>query len=133
MKSSASSNTSYTWTSQKSPIICKCGYECPMWTSQKPHSKGKRFFGCPFYKVREKYYGFFTWYDDVDRVSKTNEMTYKIAALEAKISELQALKKMEVGELEFKLKVKDAEISHLKWFKFGFIVILCALIMRFCL
>ncbi|KAK1394214.1 hypothetical protein POM88_013270 [Heracleum sosnowskyi] len=99
-------------------------------------AKGRGFWVVPFircYKVREKYCGFFTWYDDVDRVSKTNKMTYKIAALEAKISELQALKKMEVGELEFKLKVKDAEISHLKWFKFGFIVILCALIMRFCL
>lgn len=86
MTSSASSNTSCSLASQKLPIICKCRFECPMWTSQKPHSRGKRFFGCPFYNVREKSCGFFTWYDDIDQSLRTDEMMYRVAALEARLA-----------------------------------------------
>lgn len=58
-----------------------------MWTSQKSYSKGRRFFGCPFYKVKEKYCGYFKWYDD-EQLTNNEELTYKIAVLEARIGEL---------------------------------------------
>ena len=144
MKSTESSNTVSSRMGTKAPIICKCGFECPIWTSKKPNSKGRSFFGCPLYKDKDKYCGFFQWCNEDsdqgiksshDLNTRTELESMKVALLEAKIGQLEAVKKMEIGEVNFQLKMKTKHIELLefqlaccKFFIFllvcGFVIIL---------
>ena len=81
--------------------------------------------------MKERYCGFFAWVDD-DHSSNNEDVFAKVAALEAKIVELEAVKNMEIGELKLQLKMKDAELSFLKWLKFGFTIIFVAFVWKLC-
>lgn len=54
----------------------------------------------------------------------------KVVAPEAKIVELETVKNMEIGELKLQLKIKEAELSFLKWLKFGFTIIFCVFVLK---
>lgn len=124
MKSVGSNSTMSSRVASKSSIVCRCGFECPIWTSQKLKSKGRRFFGCPLYKDQDKYCGFFQWYDEdnksgamnssIPNVQNENFLSMKVAMLEAKIGELEAVKNLELGGLQVQLKMKNECIKQLE-------------------
>lgn len=128
----------------KAQAICKCGFECPIWTSNKPNSRGKKFFGCPLYKVKEKYCGYFQWCDDAlpDKIESFNfedekVSSLRLAVMEAKFGELEAVKKMEIKALEFQLQMKEKDIKVLEFklqmFKLVLLVIVCAFVINLCM
>lgn len=144
MKLAGDSSTMSSVVRATSPIRCKCGLECPIWTSSKTNSKGRSFFGCPLYKNKDKYCGFFKWCDEDLCVNSTkscemnplseNVWSMKVALLEAKLGEIEAVKKMEVGALAFEMKLKQKEIDdlkfHLKMFKIFLLVIVFAFVIN---
>ncbi|CAH1429551.1 unnamed protein product, partial [Lactuca virosa] len=54
-------------TSRKKRIVrCGCGDVCKVSVAQTPENYGKKFYGCPNYKVEEEDCGFFKWYNEED-------------------------------------------------------------------
>lgn len=141
IKSHGSSSSINSSIASKAKMFCKCGFECPIWTSNKPNTKGRRFFGCPLYKEKDKYCGYFQWCDE-DICEKTGAFNFeaeKISSLqqqvlEARLGELDAVKKMEIRALELQLQMKDKHIESLEFqlqiFKFFVFVIVVAFIIR---
>ncbi|CAH1452234.1 unnamed protein product [Lactuca virosa] len=54
-------------TSRKKRIVrCGCGDVCKVSVARTPETYGKKFYGCPNYKVEEEDCGFFKWYNKED-------------------------------------------------------------------
>ncbi|CAI9285613.1 unnamed protein product [Lactuca saligna] len=51
---------------KKRVVRCGCGDVCKVSVARTPENYGKKFYGCPNYKVEEEDCGFFKWYNEED-------------------------------------------------------------------
>nr|KAJ0189752.1 hypothetical protein LSAT_V11C800444390 [Lactuca sativa] len=51
---------------KKRIVRCGCGDVCKVFVARTPENYGKKFYGCPNYKVEEDDCGFFKWYNEED-------------------------------------------------------------------
>ncbi|XP_052624764.1 uncharacterized protein LOC128132290 [Lactuca sativa] len=51
---------------KKRIVRCGCGDVCKVSVARTPENYGKKFYGCPNYKVEEEDCGFFKWYNEED-------------------------------------------------------------------
>lgn len=58
---------------QNKTIRCNCNEIALIRVSQKPQSKGRKFYGCPNYGNEDNYCDFFMWYDK--KLSKLEELS----------------------------------------------------------
>lgn len=103
--------------SQNGVVRCHCGVEAPIWRSSKPRTKGLKFFGCPFYKEKDKYCKFFLWCDNNVVETKPNNPMQAAdidnRVLEKKIKALEAAlegSRTEIGYLKMLLQIKNEAI-----------------------
>lgn len=119
MDSIRSSTPNDSQTSQTRVVKCHCEVQAPIWRSSKPKTRGLKFYGCTFYKDKDKYCNFFLWYEKPGPVDTRSEVSSPCEdleidrALERKIKALEAAlecSRTEITCLKMMLQAKNEAI-----------------------
>ncbi|XP_014524572.1 uncharacterized protein LOC106780775 [Vigna radiata var. radiata] len=112
------------WNRKDASLICHCGKKTVLRTAKTSKNRGKKFWGCPRYKVGSENTGcnYFKWCTDWE-----NEESVSCDVLEANDERL--LKSFENEGDKKIVHVKKAVLALQSWMKFlvGVVSVLCAI------
>ncbi|KAK8545101.1 hypothetical protein V6N13_066409 [Hibiscus sabdariffa] len=93
-------------------VLCNCGDKCPMWTAWKNTEYiGRRFFGCPNYKIKTKKCQFILWVDGI-LSERATSLIYQLKTENDKLRHSSgSIENVSVEKLKFEMEEMKKEMS----------------------